>query len=407
MAKKLTNLPLAWNARFAMDDTDIIQIVRLLFQAIYPAAIANLVISAIMVAALWGRVAHDGLVIWIVAFGAVQLVRIALGVAFRRRLTEANSQRLLGLMRIGSLLSGAGWGALSFFLFPADSMHQLLLPSLAAGLTAGAVAEFSVDFVSAISFVLPTLLPLIVRMFIEGGSTLTTIGIVGTAYLPFLIESARRANRAFRENLVLRKEAISANQAKSVFLANMSHEIRTPMNAVLGFTYLLERDLTDPVQLDKLEKIKQSSMHLLSILNDVLEISKIEANHLTLEKAPFNVGTIINQVCSMMSSLFESKHLQLVEEVDPRLATLTVTGDSMRLRQILVNYLSNAAKFTKVGSATLRARRANMTIPSCCVLRCRIRASASATINWPACSNPLSRLKPPQPEDTAALAWAW
>jgi len=146
-----------------------------------------------------------------------------------------------------------------------------------------------------------------------------------------------------------------ANQAKSAFIANMSHEIRTPMNAVIGFAYLLQRQVDQPEQKDKLDKIIKSGKHLLGIINDILDLSKIEAERLTLEEATFHVSPIIDHVCSMMANRIEAKGLTLVKEIDPKLDRLFLLGDTFRLRQVLLNYLANAIKFTDHGNITLRA----------------------------------------------------
>ncbi len=155
------------------------------------------------------------------------------------------------------------------------------------------------------------------------------------------------------------EEAEAANHAKSAFLANMSHEIRTPMNAILGFSHLLQRGMTDSGQIEKLDKIILSSKHLLGIINDILDLSKIEAGRLILEESPVNVVSVLNHVHSMMNERFKRKRLTLIEEIDGRLSGLNLLGDSLRLGQILVNYLSNAVKFTEHGSVTIRANLVN------------------------------------------------
>ena len=151
-----------------------------------------------------------------------------------------------------------------------------------------------------------------------------------------------------------KREADAANQSKSTFLANMSHEIRTPMNSIIGFSHLLLRQVKQPDQKDKLDKIVKSGKHLLGIINDILDLSKIEADRLTLEETIFLVPEIIEHVHSMMTERIDSKGLTLSDEIDPRLDNLPLVGDSLRLGQILVNFISNAVKFTDQGSITLR-----------------------------------------------------
>ncbi len=150
-------------------------------------------------------------------------------------------------------------------------------------------------------------------------------------------------------------EAELANQSKSLFLANMSHEIRTPMNAIIGFANLLQQKIEQPSEKIKLNKIIASGNHLLGIINDILDLSKIEANHLTLEQNSFLISAVLNHILNIMTTRVNEKGLTLIEEIDPRLDRLFVEGDALRLRQILLNILSNAIKFTDQGCITLRA----------------------------------------------------
>ena len=150
------------------------------------------------------------------------------------------------------------------------------------------------------------------------------------------------------------EQAESATRAKSAFLANMSHEIRTPMNAILGLTHLLRRDGVTATQNERLIKIENATRHLLAILNDILDLSRIEAGKLQLENADFALETLLDQVRSLVADSSQARGLELSVECEglPR----WLHGDVTRLRQILLNYASNAVKFTEHGSVALRAR---------------------------------------------------
>ena len=148
--------------------------------------------------------------------------------------------------------------------------------------------------------------------------------------------------------------AESANRAKSAFLANMSHEIRTPMNAILGYAQLLERDrVLGDDQRRKIDVIRSSGGHLLTLLNDVLEMSKIEAGRTTCAAEPFDLGALLRDVEAMFRELTESQGLELAFEQDPHVPR-ALSGDAGKVRQVLINLLSNAVKFTATGRVAVR-----------------------------------------------------
>jgi two-component system sensor histidine kinase/response regulator len=150
--------------------------------------------------------------------------------------------------------------------------------------------------------------------------------------------------------------ATAATAAKSTFLANMSHEIRTPLNAIIGFTRILRRSITSPVEADRLEKIDQSAKHLLGIINDILDISKIEAGKLELSSEDFNLRAEVRSACDAVAQMARNKGIRLEVKFDPEL-TAHVRGDPLRIRQCLLNYLNNAVKFTEHGKVTLRVKK--------------------------------------------------
>ena len=163
--------------------------------------------------------------------------------------------------------------------------------------------------------------------------------------------------QAAQEELTrLKNEAVAANRAKSVFLADMSHEIRTPMNAILGLSYVLRQEVSDAGHKAKLDNLTSSAKHLLNLVNDILDISKIEAGSLLLEEANLNIQDALGHVTNMMGNQASEKKLQLMVEIDPAVETMPLLGDPLRIEQILVNYVSNALKFTERGRIVVRAR---------------------------------------------------
>ena len=157
-----------------------------------------------------------------------------------------------------------------------------------------------------------------------------------------MIEQATRATHA----------ADSANRAKSDFLATISHEIRTPLNGIIGFVELLDETKLNEEQDDFLIRIKSSSEALMSLINDVLDFSKVESGHLNLELRDFSIIPMINSLNSMFLSQATEKGLSLKINVDDTVPR-KIRGDETRLRQILLNLLSNAIKFTKSGDVSL------------------------------------------------------
>jgi signal transduction histidine kinase/CheY-like chemotaxis protein/PAS domain-containing protein len=148
------------------------------------------------------------------------------------------------------------------------------------------------------------------------------------------------------------KRAEAANIAKSAFLANMSHEIRTPMNGIIGMANILRQEGVSPKQGQRLDTIDTSAQHLLSVINNILDISKIEAGKLTLEEAPVAISSLLANVSSILSDRAKAKGIRLLIETESLPTNLV--GDPTRLQQCLLNYATNAIKFTEAGTVTLR-----------------------------------------------------
>jgi len=180
--------------------------------------------------------------------------------------------------------------------------------------------------------------------------------IRGVYAMSFDITALKYAEARLQHTIVelenARDQAESANRAKSAFLANMSHEIRTPMNAIIGLTHLMVRDSRDTLQSERLAKVSDAAQHLLRVINDILDLSKIEAGKMTLDDTEFSLDALVSRAFEMVSLRAREKGLELVLDTDHLPDRLR--GDPTRLSQALINLLGNAVKFTEQGWIRLR-----------------------------------------------------
>ncbi|MFT3857553.1 MAG: response regulator [Aquabacterium sp.] len=273
-------------------------------------------------------------------------------------------------------IDGILWGATWWALVPAERL-DLTAVMLTAILGVAALSAFILhaDVRALALHLLPMLLPNVVYSLTRHDA----LGLFGAVSLAifggFLLLEAHRAQARLLEMLTLRflhekvlqeREAALAlaqhhSEAKSRFLASMSHEMRTPLHGILGLTRLLHDDEIRPVAQRRLELIDSAGSHLLTVINDVLDVTKIEAGHVHVEHQPFDLALLVDEVAGVSTVTANRKGLPLHVHTELP-ASCPVVGDAMRVRQVLHNLLGNAIKFTEQGSVTLRVERVDASL---------------------------------------------
>jgi two-component system sensor histidine kinase/response regulator len=330
------------------------------------------ILIAVIVALAWPDAPHSLLLGWAGAVVFTALLRAAwLFIASRRPLTErAVRTGVRATVTLLAITWGVG-GALVLPIVPFETTALILV--VLAGLIASALTTLAADPLSVRGFLAGIALPVFVSLATSDQAHHLAAAIVVAVFTLGMAVVARRAHLtlvdhlqvtarlAVSEEAAKRAEAVMREardlaervaRARSAFLANMSHEIRTPMNAVLGFVELiLDTELTTE-QRRALELVRSSSEALLMILNDILDYSKIEAEHLELESIPFDVSKVVHATASLLAVRAREKHLELLAEVSADVPR-AVRGDPTRLRQVLMNLIGNAIKFTEQGEVVI------------------------------------------------------
>ena len=359
------------------------EVVRLGYSDLSAGLMATVVVATGLAWIIARNHAANGAWIWLGVMLAVSTWRLGTVFWYRRARRDPSEvgkgeQRFI----VGAVLSGLGWGYAGWVFYPLMvGEHELsLLVLVLAGMTAGATRSLGPIPVACWSFQVLTLLPLILRLLLGGGLVQIVMGALAVLYTAFLVAMVRSYHRSLSHSLRLGFEyaglvselsdeiatrktaeadlriamtrAEEASRAKSAFLATMSHEIRTPMNGVLGMLDLLKTAALTPAQREQVETAATSADSLLRILNDILDFSKIETGRLDFEHIAFRPARVSEETVILMRPMAAAKSLQLV--FSPDAAAMTrVMGDPMRFRQVLLNLIGNAIKFSDRGDVTL------------------------------------------------------
>jgi len=300
---------------------------------------------------------------WFVVNMALQLVNQLIC----RRLALAEAPPPRGEMA----LAGFTFGETVFYaLLPAallahgDPAATVAAMAMIAAIALSAASELSasrpISFSALTAVALLTTAGLLLSPYHGGPAAVGVAAIAVIGMYAYVLEAAfhreaaeRRLAGALAAARAKEAEADAANRAKSMFLATMSHEIRTPLNSIIGLTYLAQQASRQEDRDRHLTDIAGAGSMLMSLINDILDLSKIEAGKLALEILPFEVQGLLDEAVGMMKSRIEAKGLQLRTELDCDIQRVLL-GDRHRLLQVLVNFLSNAAKFTSAGEVSIR-----------------------------------------------------
>ena len=303
---------------------------------------------------------------WVCTILTVDTFRLAATLLYRdsKIKGQVNYDNAKLMILIGTIFSGACWGSVGFILMPVVEIHDIGVITLVLGaLAVASTTTLSYQYHFSVIFVTLVLVSLALSFAGQKyltGHDLLFVELVLAILMLFSLKNAKVLYKSYTQMLELqvrthayekeskkeRKKAETANRAKSVFLATMSHEIRTPINGIVGMVELLCKSALQPKQIQMLNVVKDSSLSLQRIIDDILDYSKIEAGKLDLEQVPISLQHQLESTSEILGPVATSRSVNLVTHVDEKLPE-TILADPVRLRQVLYNLVGNAIKFTK------------------------------------------------------------
>lgn len=337
-------------------------------------SIALITLLAITLYFYWGKIPTHLLVAWgIVNFISLSLFFLA-AVQFKRRITLDNAGKWLQVYAILQLLLGVPWGLIGPISFMVDNqLYHMLTLFMLAGMTAGMIVTRGLIFKTYLISIFSLLTPIIITLALQGTAVSNAMLAMTTIFMMFMIATAKNYSANVIRNIQLwldneklveelqtshtelvkaKERSERANEAKNQFLATVSHELRTPLNGIIGFADLLKNRKLDNKEKHYATQISKAGNALQRIVNDILDITAIEAGEIRLYDEPFSLRSEISDLIELMTPMAERKELTLKFNIEESIKD-NLSGDISRLRQIIGNLIANAVKYTKTGHVDL------------------------------------------------------
>ncbi len=357
--------------------------VQLLYSNLKSGMAGILVVSILFALTLQGQIETQTLILWLGVNWGLLFIRYLNFRDFQKNRQKKSDQGWLKIFLIQLFIAAVAFGSVSIFLFPHDSIsHQALLMIMIGGVLAASTVTFAPHLTAIYLYIPPVAIPLAFQFASEGQRIHQTIAAMAVMFMLVLLSVAKKNYQLIINSILLNLEnshliekltsevdhrennlaelttalerAEEGNIAKSEFLANISHEVRTPLNSIIGFSHLILENLKDEQNLANMRMVLESSDHLLMIINDVLDLSRLESGKATINSNPVDFSQLFASVIEVFSKKAKQKNIQLNYDFIGFIGKCFLS-DEIRIRQILVNLLGNAIKFTEAGEISLFA----------------------------------------------------
>jgi signal transduction histidine kinase/CheY-like chemotaxis protein len=334
--------------------------INALYKHLLVILLINFIVGTMMIFGLWNVVSQSTLVIWGVALLASIIFRVVLYSVYHDSGQHSSARRAARYFVAGSGITGTIWGLAGIVLFPDGALqYQLFILFVLVGMGAGAVTSLTTYMPAFYAYFLPSMLPVCFVLFSLASPIYVSLAVMTVAYVTALSFFGHNINRSFLQSLNLRFENINlvrelseqkeqaeqANIAKSKFLAAASHDLRQPLHALSLFTAVLDESIQYPKVRKVVEQINASVSALQNLFNALLDISRLEAGVMTVEKTHFELQALLDKLVNDFGPQAREKGLSLLCRPCP----YTVYSDPALLEQVLNNYISNAMRYTRNG----------------------------------------------------------